>query len=1505
MQTLQTLNYPRFSANSNAYQNATGRVVTGTGSGQIRNFTAWNGSTKVATVAPDWDTIPDTTSVISIDFGINDLESMVRGGFGASTANLNIANESKSDGTPNGDTVMAEAAYSSLIFPFPQDYVKANTGVNNYQYRKVFTNRTFTSGVGSITADAGDALIGTGALSDSIKVDNYMVMITNNGGNVAWQNGAILPMATSLGRSISVAGSTATLDAGTSNTFVADVIASVEINSGSKTNPKSKTKIVPNTAYAVTVTANATILTGTTNTAIYLKDGQVRIINPNRVPSGKDSLFVADVKKINAIYDLNGTAIVGGAALSGYTDVTSRYLLDTGQRDTFYDHGAIVLKTGVTAPKGPLVVCFDYYEHGAGSSDGYGFFSVDSYPDINTTAGYGDVPTYIDSTGESFRLADVVDFRPSRQNASNTSPAYTLNGGRIPTPNEEFTVNFEYYMPRRDMLIATKDRTFRYIKGVASGLPSLPNVPDDGMPLYRFYLDPYVIDPKTNIQVKYVDNKRFTMRDIGGLEKRIQNLEYYNTLNALEKAAESLSIRDVNGLERTKYGIIADNFDGHSIGDVGNGDYRCSIDSTEKILRPFFTQGSFVMEYSASDSNIYKSGEVITLDFNEIPFITQNTASKAESVNYFLVATFNGNLDISPMSDQWVNTNEVPDLVINENGALDGWTSNSASQAFGSDFGNWRTTSTRRETSVTRNGGTNRDGLTSTSFDVQTQTRTVLQTETQSLGSSVVNVSIVPWIRQRDVFFNAYSMRPYRQVEFFFDGSNVTKYIERPNVLKVEQTLYRFDDQVGVNEKVSFGSNTGQVVLSGFDSDGNCLVYVANTKGYFTPGTTLTGQVSGVTGKIISYEHYSGNVVSAMANSVVLAVGAANTANYYLANTICFPIGPGAGQTTNITSFNAVTRRAEVFPLLTTIPQANTIYSIGPNKINRSGSLGGIFHLPSNSSDMFRTGEREFTIIDDVSSDADSFTTKAVTTYNALAIQQDVRESVLAVQKPVVQTRTIREQVRFAGLDPLSQTFYVDASVFPSGIFLSSVDLFFKRKDDNLPVWVEIRTTVNGFPSSSEILPYSISKKFPDQINLSDNPSAGNTATKTNFPFQAPVYLEAGKEYALTVLSDAPEYEVYIGEMSKKQIGTDRIISEQPYSGSLFKSQNASVWTPFQFEDLMFVLNRCQFTTNEGLAYFENSPQVSNTYFDMIYLQKQDLLIGNTRINYALKSTSNLTGALGSFETIVADKDYELSERKVIAAANVRVSLSTPNPDISPMVIAKSVNLITVANEINNLPLSNTLITFVDDGTGYSNANNIAVTISGGGGSSANAYIGATDGSNLTSIVVNTGGSGYSTRANVTLSGGGGSSANLIVASETDPSGGPARSRYITKRAILNEGFNGGDLRVYITGNKPVGTNFFVYYKVKNEDDPATFESREWFPMEQATPSNRYSSSDIDYIEYEYRPSLSSNSVSYTAGGTTYNSFREYAIKVVFYSESTLILPKARDFRAIALPGGD
>jgi hypothetical protein len=60
--------------------------------------------------------------------------------------------------------------------------------------------------------------------------------------------------------------------------------------------------------------------------------------------------------------------------------------------------------------------------------------------------------------------------------------------------------------------------------------------------------------------------------------------------------------------------------------------------------------------------------------------------------------------------------------------------------------------------------------------------------------------------------------------------------------------------------------------------------------------------------------------------------------------------------------------------------------------------------------------------------------------------------------------------------------------------------------------------------------------------------------------------------------------------MGEDDVTNDRTISEQPYAGVLFKSQNASTWTADQYEDLKFNIYKASFSTSgSGTAIFNNS----------------------------------------------------------------------------------------------------------------------------------------------------------------------------------------------------------------------------------------------------------------------------------------------------------------------------
>ena len=181
--------------------------------------------------------------------------------------------------------------------------------------------------------------------------------------------------------------------------------------------------------------------------------------------------------------------------------------------------------------------------------------------------------------------------------------------------------------------------------------------------------------------------------------------------------------------------------------------------------------------------------------------------------------------------------------------------------------------------------------------------------------------------------------------------------------------------------------------------------------------------------------------------------------------------------------------------------------------------------------------------------------------------------------------QTVRRRRRW--FDPLAQSFDVGN---PNGVFITSCDLYFSTKDEELPCSVEIRTCELGTPTTT-IIPLSKKELLPADINVSTDASVA-----TKFTFDSPIYLEGGKEYALVVVSPSTEYNIWISRLGEEDVSTSGLgesqkvlITQQPYLGSLFKSQNASTWTPSQLEDMKFTLYKAEFTAGTtGTVNFFN-----------------------------------------------------------------------------------------------------------------------------------------------------------------------------------------------------------------------------------------------------------------------------------------------------------------------------
>lgn len=516
------------------------------------------------------------------------------------------------------------------------------------------------------------------------------------------------------------------------------------------------------------------------------------------------------------------------------------------------------------------------------------------------------------------------------------------------------------------------------------------------------------------------------------------------------------------------------------------------------------------------------------------------------------------------------------------------------------------------------------------------------------------------------------------------------------------------------------------------------------------------------------------------------------------------------------------------------------------------------------------------------------------------------------------------------GTDPVAQTFFVSAKDHPDGVFITSVDLFFKNKGDDLPVEVQIRPVVNGVPSSNTILPNAITVLDKEDIVVSNFPNTATASTNTRFRFASPIYLNSGYEYAIVVLTDDYGYDFYGAEKGQRIIGTDRIVSMQPFLGSMFKSQQSTTWTPIQNEDMMFILNKAEFTSNSGhIVFNEDKPSLlrevtsnvefnsfdsinANTYYDSFVLRSDSLELSETKLNYYYKGVSNASKTLASsYTNFVPDKTTDLSSRNVVYNPRnpqnslfIRVDMQTKNKDVSPVIFQERQNFVAVENLINDTGITKDSIIIVDPGVNYdATGAGIRFTSNVGYGANAYAVVDANTGT-ISTIVVDSPGVGYVDDVRAEVVGGTGEGAAFKVVTETDTSGGPAIARYISKTVTLLDGFDAGDLRVYLTAVKPPRANVNVYYKVKNGLDPEKIENQKWIRMVQKTSEYKFSTNRTP-VEYEYRPSMSSNNITYSTQTTTYKTFNQFAIKIVLSSPSTVAnsIPYVMDVRAIALPG--
>src|SRR5210317_897687 len=700
----------------------------------------------------------------------------------------------------------------------------------------------------------------------------------------------------------------------------------------------------------------------------------VNVSSQTTIESGIIGLGKADIFKVNNVYMSSG---FGAAATSSDTNITSRFDLDNGQRYNFYDIGRLKLKPGAIIPTGQLLVDFDFFGHGAGED----YFDVDSYSGV---IDYEDIPSYTsDTSGTKYELRDVLDFRPRVDDAStidsgSNDRSFDGTGAStvdIPEFGSDITSDLEFYLNRVDKLFLTREGNLRVIEGASDLNPLEPKDLDGHMLLSTLNIPAYTLQTD-DVKIDAEDNRRYTMKDIGNLETRIKNIEYYTQLSLLEADAQSLQIQDANGFDRFKNGFVVDNFTGHNVGDVGNNDYKLAIDRARGEARTLFNEdsvtlaeadddGTSILSGDRTDANYQKTGDLITLPYTETNYIEQPFATKTENLNPFLVFDWIGDIDLDPPVDEWKETRVAPDIVVNVNGTFDNLAiskglnnRNISSIPMGTEWNNWQDQWSGNPRTTRRWQGNQLIETTQRNV-VQTRsgirTTIVPQTVRQSLRSRVISVAFVPFIRSRPISFTAYGMRPNTRVYPFFDNVDVSSYITPDG-----------------------GSLGGNLIT---DASGSVT-------GVFTiPDPKVTSNPKWRTGKRVL------RLTSSQTNSDDKTAVATSAEGDYDAK--------GLLETTQeaiISSREARTVRTSTTGRRTRTRTSNRVIAVRqPERQGGDGGDGG------------------------------------------------------------------------GGGDPLAQSFIVDEE---DGIFITSLDVFFATKSDNIPVKAEIRTMTNGYPTP-KVLPFA------------------------------------------------------------------------------------------------------------------------------------------------------------------------------------------------------------------------------------------------------------------------------------------------------------------------------------------------------------------------------------------------------------------------------------------------
>ena len=929
--------------------------------------------------------------------------------------------------------------------------------------------------------------------------------------------------------------------------------------------------------------------------------------------SGPWSLGVPDAFDLTSVLvgpDNTYTSV----AEADWTDVTSKFEIMPNQKDGHYGLSKLRIKpnSGYTIGSDDHIAV--KFRHFVESGSGKGFFHLGSYATVVNDSATADVtkittqeiPIFKSpSTGNEISLRDSIDFRNYVANTATQEGAFSNGAGtatvnpsdvenfnfsanvNVVVPDTLFAVsNVAYYLPRKDRLIIERGG-LRFVKGQPSTSPQLPPKPLKAMQLATFDIPVYpsldVLNgkfykrPDLAVKIRASQLKRYTMRDIKTLDDRITNLEYYTSLNLLEKLTSDsvLPGRTDPTLNRFKNGFVVDNFSSIAVGNPLNTEFKAGYDIARQQLTAKFEQYHIDMKFD-SGANISRTGDVILPRFEQTSILHQNKSTQSRRCTSQFWK-YNGTLTIFPDYLSRVDESRPAENPVQIDVDLASGTLaliEEMQKVMPGQFTSEELVSTDTETRLVNSVET--DTQRTDTFETVTEhtfrrSQATISgtstTTTKKVGEFVTDIRMIPYIPGVDIRFYALGLRPNLRHHVYFDDVNVNEHTT-PNIPRnAIDSLDTLQSASTVRASQMFWKIGAKGdPLTSNSTGGICGMLRLPADTFFA------GERKMVIADIDNLAQASDTVSSASARF--------NCFNFSV-DTADVIVSTRTPELRSSETNNIFTRRSsETTDVVTTIPSGNNSNNDAntPPQSNTGGGNGD----------------------DDQSNSSTNSTSNATT--NAAANTGGGGSNTgggVGIGRPIVhdpcpdlrRNRPDRRHNEFEFNvidnefecdeeydDPLSQTFKLESTMFKGNEtgYLTSINLYFAEKDPNLGVTIELRDTMNGVPGPN-VLPFSRVRLESSQINTS---TKGTSSTVVNF--KSPVAVDTKKEYAIVIKPDAnsPNYKVFTAKAGQADLDTGIQVNQDWGVGTMFLSTNNRTWTEYLDEDIKFELFAAHFLDN-------------------------------------------------------------------------------------------------------------------------------------------------------------------------------------------------------------------------------------------------------------------------------------------------------------------------------------